>query len=78
MEKRVHELMTEKLLGKEIWDYKIWAPLSLEDGAMVELVVTFGKEKVEYKQSFFFDMVLRKQDGPRKKLPREVYPKPIE
>ena len=39
-----------------IWDYKIWSPLSLDDLASITVDIWYGTSKAEYKRSFIIEL----------------------
>ena len=39
-----------------IWDYKIWSPLSLDDLASITVDIWYGTSKAERKRSFIIEL----------------------
>ena len=58
MEKRLFDLLADKITIKPVWDYKIWAPMSMEDLAEVRVVVTYGRNKAEYTETYLLKLEL--------------------
>jgi len=50
------EQMPEVNEHGNVWDYKIWAPLSLDDAASITVDIWFGNIKAERKRTFILEI----------------------
>jgi hypothetical protein len=54
------ELLEDELKDKEVWDYHVWAPMSLDDSATLKVVIQYGTHGPVSRKEIIFDIVRRK------------------
>jgi hypothetical protein len=61
MSRTIADLLKNEIGKRPIWDYRIWAPLSLDDDAEVKIIIDFGKTTMETTECYFLKIAKPKK-----------------
>ncbi len=56
MSKTVYDILKDEIGDREIWNYEMYGPLSLDDEAVVTIKMIYGEKKAEYVEEYIIPL----------------------